>query len=125
MTSLPLNNLELPATDLDAAKQFYEEHFGWSFIDYGPTYAASRSPGIEVGLSTTATVGTAQAAGDEDGTGPLPLFQADDIDAVHEAMQGDGGVIVTAPFGFPGGRRFHFRDPSGNVLGVYEVEDAE
>lgn len=27
-------------------------------------------------------------------------------------------TIVTAPFDFPGGRRFHFMDPSGNELAV-------
>jgi predicted enzyme related to lactoylglutathione lyase len=32
---------------------------------------------------------------------------------------GAGGVITQAPFEFPGGRRFHFRDPSGNELAVW------
>jgi predicted enzyme related to lactoylglutathione lyase len=30
-----------------------------------------------------------------------------------------GGKIVQPIFEFPGGRRFHFSDPSGNVLGVW------
>ncbi|MDZ7770175.1 MAG: hypothetical protein U5K38_14385, partial [Woeseiaceae bacterium] len=28
-----------------------------------------------------------------------------------------GGRITREPFGFPGGRRFHFADPSGNEIG--------
>lgn len=30
-----------------------------------------------------------------------------------------GGHIVKEPFTFPGGRRFHFGDPSGNELAVW------
>lgn len=30
-----------------------------------------------------------------------------------------GGEIVNEPYEFPGGRRFHFLDPSGNELGVW------
>jgi predicted enzyme related to lactoylglutathione lyase len=29
---------------------------------------------------------------------------------------------VKEPFGFPGGRRFHFTDPSGNELAVWSEE---
>ena len=32
---------------------------------------------------------------------------------------GNGGSIVKEPFSFPGGRRFHFADPAGNVLAVW------
>jgi predicted enzyme related to lactoylglutathione lyase len=34
-------------------------------------------------------------------------------------VQAGGGVIVKPIFSFPGGRRFHFRDPSGNELAVW------
>jgi predicted enzyme related to lactoylglutathione lyase len=30
-----------------------------------------------------------------------------------------GGEILRPPYDFPGGRRFHFRDPSGNELAVW------
>ncbi len=32
--------------------------------------------------------------------------------------------MVEGPFDYPGGRRFHFRDPSGNVLGVFQPSDS-
>lgn len=35
-----LDYLELPAANLPATKQFYSQAFGWTFVDYGPTYAA-------------------------------------------------------------------------------------
>ena len=40
------------------------------------------------------------------------------------AADPDHGEVVSPPYGYPGGRRFHFRDPSGNVLGVYRSNQA-
>ena len=51
--------------------------------------------------------------------GPLVLLFSDDLDASVEAVVGAGGRIVNGPYDFPGGRRFHFTDPSGNELGVW------
>jgi predicted enzyme related to lactoylglutathione lyase len=34
-------------------------------------------------------------------------------------VEAAGGEVVDPIFEFPGGRRFHFRDPAGNVLGVW------
>jgi len=121
MNPTTLNGIELPATDLNAAKTFYEKHFGWAFTDYGSTYSAARVSGVEVGLNTEASVSVAQPDGAESSNGPLLLMQTDDLDAVHDALSRNGAVIVTRPFGFPGGSRFHFRDPSGNVLAIYEL----
>ena len=117
-----LNNVELPAADLDATKAFYTAVFGWSWTDYGPTYSAADLPGFEVGLSTAATVAPMPPGGDESGVGPLVLFQGDDLDALAASVEAAGGSIVTQTFGFPGGSRFHFRDPSGNVLGIYRID---
>ena len=44
---------------------------------------------------------------------------ARDLDAVRDAIEVAGGRVVTAPFEFPGGRRFHFADPAGNELAVW------
>ena len=38
---------------------------------------------------------------------------------VTAAVEEAGGIISKAPFAFPGGRRFHFTDPSGNELAVW------
>lgn len=38
-----LNYLELPVTDIAAAKRFYAAAFDWAFTDFGPTYAATTS----------------------------------------------------------------------------------
>ena len=51
--------------------------------------------------------------------GPLVVLYSDDLDASLAAVEAAGGEVSTPPFGFPGGRRFHFRDPSGNELAVW------
>jgi predicted enzyme related to lactoylglutathione lyase len=117
-----LNNIELPATDMGASKAFYTEVFGWSWTEYGPTYSAADASGIEVGLSTGATPAALPPTGDESSVGPLVLFQVNDLDRSIGAVIASGGEIVTGTFGFPGGTRFHFRDPSGNVLGIYRLD---
>jgi len=117
-----LNNIELPATDMNATKAFYSAVFGWTWTEYGPTYSAADANGVEVGLTTDATPAAAPPADDESSIGPLVLLQTEDLDASMAAITANGGDIVTNPFGFPGGRRFHFSDPSGNVLGVYRID---
>ena len=54
------------------------------------------------------------------GGSPLVLVISDQLDTSLEAVKSAGGEVVEGPFDYPGGRRFHFRDPSGNVLGVFE-----
>ena len=45
-----LNYVELPVTDVDAAKSFYESAFGWTMTRFGPTYAATLTGDTDVGL---------------------------------------------------------------------------
>jgi len=50
--------------------------------------------------------------------GPLVLLYSADLDRTVAAVEEAGGQVVQGPYEFPGGR-FHFRDPSGNELGVW------
>jgi predicted enzyme related to lactoylglutathione lyase len=106
--------IEIPVVDVAVAKEFYGSAFGWTFNDYGPDYAGIQDParsGAEIGglaKSDPVRVG-----------GPLVLLFSDDLDASVEAVVAAGGNVVNGPYAFPGGRRFHFADPSGNELGVW------
>ena len=43
-----------------------------------------------------------------------------DYAGIQKGQGGEaGGHITQEPFEFPGGRRFHFKDPSGNELAVW------
>lgn len=106
-----IDYVELTVRDLAAAKRFYAGAFGWSFTDYGPAYAGIRGPDRESGgLRESDEVRT---------TGPLVILYSDDLEASVAAVKAAGGQILVEPYAFPGGRRFHFADPSGNELAVW------
>jgi predicted enzyme related to lactoylglutathione lyase len=109
-----IDYVELTVTDIGAAKRFYAEAFGWAFTDYGPAYAGIRTSGED-----TAEVGGLRADQQVRPGGPLVLLYSADLDRSVEAVRAAGGVVVAGPYDFPGGRRFHFTDPSGNELGVW------
>jgi predicted enzyme related to lactoylglutathione lyase len=49
----------------------------------------------------------------------LLVIYSSDLNGVQKKIQAAGGKIVKEIFSFPGGRRFHFADPSGNELAVW------
>lgn len=109
-----IDYIEIPVTDLAAAKRFYAAAFGWEFNDYGPDYAGiRRGSGEAGGLRPAAEVSRG---------GPLVILYSEDLEASLAAVRAAGGEIVVEPFSFPGGRRFHFLDPSGNELAVWAEE---
>ena len=107
-----IDYFELPATDLVAAKRFYSAAFDWRFTDYGPNYAGFGYAGADReggGISN-----------DPDHTrDPLAILYSDNLEASEQRVQLAGGTIVKPIFSFPGGRRFHFTDPSGTELAVW------
>jgi predicted enzyme related to lactoylglutathione lyase len=54
---------------------------------------------------------------------PLPVIRVADVDASLDAVTRAGGTIARPIFAFPGGRRFHFIDPSGSELAVWQSAD--
>ena len=112
-----IDYVELPVTDLAAAQAFYGAAFGWEFVPYGPGYAGIRTA-AESGEDEAGGLRLAEAA-DVSRGGPFVLLFSEDLDATLAAVQGAGGQVVEGPYEFPGGRRVHFLDPSGNELGVW------
>ena len=102
--------IELSVTSVSAAKQFYGAAFGWRFEDYGPDYASFADGRLNGGFATADSVRTG---------GPLIVIFAVDLEATEKRVVAAGGKIVRPTFSFPGGRRFHFTDPSGNELAVW------
>jgi len=107
---MKINYVELPATDLWAMKTFYGTAFGWEFEDWGDTYASFTKAGLDGGFIK---VDKAPPTG-----GTMIILYADDIDAAEAAVHRAGGKI-TDHVDFPGGKRFHFTDPTGNELAVW------
>ena len=104
--------VELPAAATEPAKTFYSAAFGFAMTDFGPTYACTLSGDVDLGLQADATEATAA---------PLPVIQVESLEATEVLVREAGGIITKAIFGFPGGRRFHFRDPAGNEMAAMQA----
>ena len=119
---LDVSYVELPAPQMEQTKQFYSRVFGWEWTDYGPSYVAYEGGAVEVGLNGAGTAAPPHAPGAEDPVGPFVLISCEDVEAKQAEVVAAGGEIVSAIYPYPGGRRFHFLDPSGNILGAYQPD---
>ena len=108
-----INFLELPVADIARARAFYGAAFGFAFDDFGPTYASTITGDSDLGL---------QADPAEKTAAPLSVVQVDDLEATLAKVEAAGGRVTLPIFAFPGGRRFHFRDPDGHELAAMAVE---
>ena len=109
MTDNQIDYIELPAKDMAATKLFYATAFGWQFTDYGPDYTSFHDGRLAGGFTTETPAPS---------RGLLLVLYAADLAGAQERITAAGGRIVKETFSFPGGRRFHFTDPSGNELAV-------
>ena len=107
-----INYIEFPMVDVDATKAFYGSVFGWAFQDWGPTYISFSGAGIDGGFN-----GQDDAAVREPGV--LVVLYGNDLEALQSAVEAAGAEVNRPIYPFPGGRRFHFRDPNGNELAIW------
>lgn len=108
-----MDYVEFPARNMKETKVFFTRVFGWTFKDFGPDYAAFYNQGLNGGffrseLNTSTTTG-----------GALIVFFSQDLESTLSKIAAAGGKIVKPIFSFPGGRRFHFTDPSDNEYAVW------
>ncbi|WP_084105199.1 VOC family protein [Demequina sp. NBRC 110056] len=104
--------IEIPALDAEAATRFYGDAFGWRFTSYGPAYH-----GIVAGDGRE--VGGISEVGEVTRGDLLVVLFSRDLQSSRDSVVKAGGTITRDIFDFPGGRRFHFADPSGNELAVW------
>jgi uncharacterized protein len=105
-----IDYVEMPVKDIGVTKQFYGTVFGWKFEDYGPDYTSFFDGRLGGGFTKEGTTPI---------RGLLLVIYAADLPATQKKITNAGGKIVKDIFSFPGGRRFHFADPSGNELAVW------
>ena len=110
MAHLKIDYVEFASRNIGATKSFLEKAFAWTFTDYGPEYQALANAGIDGGVFQSM---------DEALKPPLIILKTDDLAEAEKAVKLAGGVITQPPFSFPGGRRFHFREPGGNEMAVW------
>src|SRR5690554_5831737 len=113
MATEKINYIELPATDIEGTKRFFAKAFGWGFTDYGPDYTAISGAGLDGGFyrsNLRATTDTGSA---------LVVLYSENLESSLARVENAGGIIIKPIFSFPGGRRFHFADPSDNEYAVW------
>jgi len=113
-----LNYVEFPAKDIPATKDFFTKAFSWSFEDYGPEYTAFSNQGLDGGFFSSNLESNINSGA------ALLVFYSQDIEATQLKIEQAGGVVVKPIFSFPGGRRFHFIEPSGNEFAVWSDVNA-
>jgi predicted enzyme related to lactoylglutathione lyase len=104
-----IDYIEFPSTSRSSTSSFFHAAFGWGITSYGPDYDGIEGAGLDGGVD--------QAEGRVAAT--MAVIRTDNLDDAERRVLAAGGVITRAQFDFPGGRRFHFREPGGNELAVY------
>ena len=104
--------VEFHAADLEKTKTFFKEVFGWTFTDYGPDYASFVDGQIAGGFFHSDKRASIAA-----GSALVVIFHPRLEEALRRVVE-HGGKITQEIFSYPGGRRFHFTEPSGNELSV-------
>ncbi|KKB07566.1 VOC family protein [Devosia chinhatensis] len=104
-----LDYIEFPSADREKTSAFFREAFNWGIISYGPIYDGIDGAGIDGGIDQSENRVEATMA----------VVRTDDLDAAEARVLAAGGVVTRPQYDFPGGRRFHFREPGGNEMAVY------
>src|ERR1041385_877250 len=106
--------IEIPAVDINSSANFYREVFGWSVRTRGEghlafddgvdqvsgTWILGRRPMTEVGL--------------------LIYIMVDSVAATIDKVSAAGGVIVQTIGADAPEITARFKDPAGNILGLYQ-----
>lgn len=108
-----INYSEFHSSDLARTKKFFGEVFGWEFQDYGPEYVAFSGAGLDGGFFLSAKSSSSDAGA------VLVIFYSERLEETLAKVENAGGKIIKPVFAFPGGRRFHFADPTGNEFAVW------
>lgn len=108
-----INYVEFPSNNLEATKTFFSNVFAWSFQDFGPEYTAFSDEGLDGGFFHSELKATT------DNGSALVVFYSSHLEETLTKIVASGGTIVKEIFTFPGGRRFHFTEPSGNEFAVW------
>ncbi len=112
-------HFEVPTTDAEASRKFYENVLGWTFSKYpGPVEywlvmtGDPKTPGIDGGLGGAANElkGTVNTVG------------VDNLDETLEKVLANGGQIIAPKDEIPGiGYLAYVREPGGAMLGLMQA----
>ena len=106
--------IEIPSVDVEVSSSFYEKVFGWQVRSRRDGHLAFDDATGQV----SGTWVTGRKAAEE--TAILIYIMVDDIEAAIKKVIVNGGLIVQ-PLGMDAPEiTARFRDPAGNILGLYQ-----
>jgi predicted enzyme related to lactoylglutathione lyase len=119
-------HFEIPADDVDRAKKFYGDVFGWEI-------AKMPGPFEYYGVKTTETDATGMPVGPgvnggmykrmKPGQSPINYISVEDVDTYAAKLVEAGGEIVVPKMPVPGhGWMVHFKDPEDNILALWQSD---
>ena len=126
-------HFEIPADDLDRAKSFYGSVFGWDLsttpMPGGGEYTSVVTTPVDEQTMMPTEPGAINGGmfqRDETLTSPVLTIDVDAIDDALAQVESSGGTVVAPRTEIPGMGAFaYFKDPEGNVLGLWETTPAE
>ena len=119
-----INAAEFGVRDLATTRAFFEQAFDLTFTAYGGgAYLDAVCGGVTLGFyELEPTLKDDTDAAPKKGPALLPgllIFYSCDLEQSQAQIQSAGGQIVQDTFAFPGGKRFHFCEPSGHEFAVW------
>jgi uncharacterized protein len=106
-------HLALPAADVETSARFFADVFGWRVRRSSGAVTFDDAVGEVSGHFVTDRPPAAAP-------GLLVYLWVDDLAAAVQRVTGAGGSIEQPPGVDPGEPTAWFRDPAGNVLGLYQ-----
>jgi hypothetical protein len=120
MSKRNIVHVEIPAANVDAAAKFYQGLLGWKIqpvpeMNYTMWEAADGSGG-----------GFPEVSADNPAGQVLVYIDSDDIEADLNKVEKLGGKVLYRKTEIPGTGWFGmFKDPTGNVLGLYTSKNPD
>lgn len=104
---------EIPVPDLDDARRFYGEVFGWTFQPFGEDYFVAVGPDDEM------LGGIFLASEGQLGNGVRITFETDDLEGALDRVTAAGGAVATPRSEIGGDMGWYgdFTDPAGRLIG--------
>lgn len=114
-----LRHFAINCDNVERARAFYEEVFGWKFQPWGPPgFFNSSSPGVMAAIQPRRELVPGVRM-----TGMECTFGVADIDATLAAIEASGGTVVMPKVTIPTvGTLIFFQDPEGNLLGAMQYD---
>ena len=122
-------HFEIQADDLDRAKAFYSDVFGWTFEDYSavtgsPYYGITTGPEDQPGINGGLLGRPSAAPAPEQGTNSyVCTMVVDDYDETERRILDAGGRVALPKSALPGmAWQGYYLDTEGNTFGIHQPD---